>query len=259
MKNKTIFVTALMALLISSQAQAKCEFQRDIDQVLSLNDVELIQILVKAGDLEVHGHANPNEILLTGKACASSADKLDEIQLLAEQQGDKAVLKTLMPSSKNGGWFGKNTYAFLDLKIVLPKTIPLEISDSSGSISISDVASLSLEDSSGHIDIEQVSGDISVDDSSGGIEIEHISGSVKVRDSSGNIDISDVGKDVLIREDSSGNIYIEDVQAGVHIKRDSSGSIYVKDIGGDFRVDRDGSGGIKHKNVSGKISLPADD
>lgn len=259
MKNKTIFSTALLALLFSSQVLARCEFQRDIEQTLPLNDVELIRISAKAGDLEVRGHSNSNDILITGKACASSADKLDKIQLQAEQLGNQAVLKALMPGSKSTSWFGKNAYASLDLKIMLPKTIPLEISDSSGGISISHVASLSLEDSSGDLEIENVSGDVSVEDSSGGIEIEHILGSVKVRDSSGSIDISDIGKDVLISEDSSGDIYIKDVKAGVHIKRDSSGSIYVKDIGGDFRVDRDSSGGIKHKNVSGEVSLPTKD
>jgi len=259
MKNKTIFSTALLAFLFSGQALAKCEFQRDIDQVLSLSDVELIKISVNAGDLEVHGHKSSNEILIKGRACASTAGRLDEIQLQAEQQGNQAEIKTLMPNTKNSSWFGKNAYAFVDLEIMLPKTIALEVSDSSGDLSISHVATLSLEDSSGDLEIAHVSGDLTVDDSSGGIDIEHVLGSVSVSDSSGGIDISDVGKNVLIRADSSGDIYIKNVKAGVHIKRDSSGSIYVKDIGGDFRVDRDGSGGITHKNIGGKIELPTED
>lgn len=261
MKNKTLIITAIIPLTLFAQSQAwgKCEHQRDIDQVLALNDIGQIRISVNAGDLEISGHSNSDQILIKGKACASKANKLDEIRLVAEQQGNTAVIKTLMPDSNSGSWFGKNSYAYMDLDITVPEKMILEVSDSSGDISISHVGSLSLKDSSGDIEIEDISGDVSVDDSSGGIDIEHILGSVTVRDSSGNMDISDVGQQVVINEDSSGNIYIKDVKASVHIKRDSSGSIYVKDIAGDFRVDRDGSGKIKHKDVMGEVSLPSDD
>lgn len=261
MKNKTLIIAAVIPLTLfaQSQAWAKCEHQRDIDLALSVNDIELIQISVNAGDLKIDGHSTTNKILIKGKACASKADSLDGIKLVSEQQGNKAVIKTLMPDSNNFSWFGKNNYAYVDLEITVPEKIGLEVSDSSGSLRISRVGSLSLDDSSGDIDIEHVSGDVSVNDSSGGIEIEHVLGSVTVRDSSGSMDISDVGQQVLVSEDSSGDIHIEDVKSDVLIKRDSSGSIYVRDIAGDFTVGRDGSGGINYKNVQGEVSLPSDD
>ncbi len=261
MKTKTLLIVTTLPLAFLSQAQAweRCEFERDINQTLSLSNAELIKISVNAGGLIINGHSDQNNIVIKGKACASRADKLDEIELLTEQKGETAKIETLMPDSNSGSWFKKNDYAYVNLDITVPDKLKLAVKDSSGGIKISHVGSLSLKDSSGDLDIDHVSGDLSVHDSSGGITIEHVDGTVTLSDSSGSIDISDIEQNVVINNDSSGSIYISNTKAGVHIKHDSSGSIHVQDIAGDFRVDRDGSGQITHKNVQGNISLPADD
>jgi len=259
MNHKAIIYTlALTSSLLASPLYASCQVQRNIDQQLDLDQVELIKISVNAGDLIRSGTESDSRIKLTGKICASSQSRADKIKVLARQDGQTAIIETIMPKSGTN-LFGYHSSSYVDLKIQVPNTIKLSVNDSSGDIEISGVAAVDLKDSSGDIDISHITGDISVHDSSGDIEIEQVQGGIKVRDSSGDIEIENVTRDVLITNDSSGDINIEQTHGNVVVENDSSGSIYVSDIGGNFTVQNDSSGSIQHKNVSGKIRLPADD
>jgi hypothetical protein len=228
-----------------------CDHFADRAAAVSADGAATIRIDAKAGSLRVHG-VEGMEVRASGTACASDEELLDQIQLTADRSGSEVRVVVEIPDS-GGGW---NRQARLDLVVEVPKTIALEVNDTSGAMEVRDVAALEVHDSSGEIEIEDVAGDLRVEDSSGEIDIERVSGEVRIEDSSGEIDIAHVERSVIIERDSSGEIDVAHVKGDVLVERDGSGGIYVEDVGGDFTVERDGSGSIRHRDVAGQVDIP---
>lgn len=68
-----------------------------------------------------------------------------------------------------------------------------------GSLRVTDVASVSLDDGSGSARIANVAGDVRVTDGSGSVDVRQIGGSVVIDDDgSGSIEIREVGGDTAI-------------------------------------------------------------
>lgn len=214
-----------------------CRYTAERSAVVGAERAREVLVDARAGSLRIVGVPGLREVRVRGEACASSRDLLEQIQIEAGASGDAVRVAALIPDNDNRVW-GRNRTAQLDLVVEVPAGMPLDVRDSSGSIDIRDVGSLTLEDSSG------------------GIEISGVQGDVRLTDSSGSIDVRDVSGSVIIERDSSGGISISRVRGDVHVRRDSSGAIEVADVGGDFSVGRDGSGGIRYHDVAGNIDIP---
>ena len=103
----------------------------------------------------------------------------------------------------------------------------LDLDDSSGDITLEHIGgTLRVEDSSGYMRIDGVKGDVSLrdssvtvtEDSSGEIEMHDISGTVHIeRDSSGGISVHDIGGDFVVDRDGSGGIDYRGVKGSVQI------------------------------------------
>ena len=199
----------------------------------------VLKVDARAGNLRVTGRTDITEVRVRGTARASSKGILEDIKLEATRNGNEVTVRALIPEFRDSGW--NNDHALLDLVIETPATLPLDIDDTSGDMTIESVsAKVRIEDNSGNIRVRDT-GDLWISDSSGGIDISGVKGSVD------------------IDEDSSGEIEVYDVTGSVHVGRDSSGSIDVSRVGGDFVVERDGSGSIDYDSVKGKVDVPSKD
>ncbi len=197
---------------------------------LSVGDATSIKVRVEAGSLRIEGRDGLTEVRATGMACAATPEDLARVELTVERVGRELVVETRT----------EDTHGRLDLVLEVPKTLPLDVRDSSGSVKIYDVAGLALRDGSGSIDIDGVTGDVRVRDGSGSVEIIAVGGNVVIEDDgSGGISITDVGRDVLVEDDGSGGIDVADVK-------------------GDFVVRRGGSGHVRHSAVAGRVDIPSD-
>jgi DUF4097 and DUF4098 domain-containing protein YvlB len=263
------------AALTPCVLKAECKFEQNRSGGDDARGVEKVVLVAGAGDLDVRGSESAKRIEAAGKACASSQALLDKIVLKTHREGSTLFIEAIMPELKDVSLFG-STYASLDLKVTLPKNLPVDTQDSSGDAVLENLASLKMLDSSGDltvrnipgaVDLRDSSGDIRVDhvgavtvqDSSGDIELENIAGNVEIpTDSSGEIDIEEVSGNVHIAQDSSGDIEVQNVKGNVSIDADSSGGISVHNVGGDFTVSADTSGGIRNGNVNGRVSVPFD-
>jgi DUF4097 and DUF4098 domain-containing protein YvlB len=238
-------------------------------------DIKRVVVEAGAGDLVVRGGAG-SDVKVDGRACASTAELLDEIKVEIRRDGDTVYVRTVLPEL-SGVLFGFSRYAYLDVTVDVPKTATMKIDDSSGDMRVSDVQGAAITDTSGDQTLEHIAGDLDVTDSSGEIRVTDVRGGLRLRDSSGDIDVDNVQGDVLVTVDSSGDMDIRHVTGGVHIvndssgdieiqdvKRDvlidedSSGGILVRDVGGNFTVGSDGSGGIHYERVAGTVHVPTD-
>lgn len=251
-----------------------CKFKADRAAGIEAGGIEKVFIRAGAGDMKVVGSGKAVRIEARGTACAAKQELLDATQISVRREGNVVYVETTLPQSEDDDKWGNNEYAYIDIGIALPTSIPVEALDSSGDATFEDLKALTLQDSSGDLTINRIAGMTDVSDSSGDIEIE-VAGSVRVQDSSGDIDVDDVHGDVEVAIDSSGDIEIAQVDGSVRVAQDSSGSIraehvkgsvtvdsdssgdiYAGFVGGDFTVNSDSSGSIDHDSITGKITVP---
>jgi DUF4097 and DUF4098 domain-containing protein YvlB len=219
-------------------------------------DIERVVIEAKAGDLDVQG-MDSRDVTVEGRACASSADLLEESQLEIRREGNTVYVRTVLPEIQDS-LFGMGRYAYMDVRIAVPKSATLKIDDSSGDMDVTDVQAATINDSSGDQTLENVAGDLDVSDSSGEIKIIKVGGGLRLRDSSGDVDVDGVQGDVMVEIDSSGDLDIRHVSGGVHVRNDSSGDIEIQDVKRDVLIDEDSSGGIRVQDVGGNFTVGSD-
>lgn len=249
-----------------------CKHQKDIEFVVDASTVSTLFVDVGAGDIEIIGADNSNEVLVKGRACASAERLLDDLDLLQKSQGSEATIYT---ENKNRpfrifSWgFG---YKYIDISLTVPSGLALDVEDGSGAVVISGVSLLKLDDGSGSVRISNISDDVFVDDGSGPVYISDVRGLVSIDDGSGPIHISDVrglvsiddgagdllvtgSDDVRITHDGSGDIEIENIQGNVAIEEDGSGGIDVLNVGGNVSVGDSGSGSVNVNHVAGTTNI----
>lgn len=261
MKKQWILAALLGGMVIPAQADwgNDCEYSRDFKLELDVSDSELLSVVAGAGTLVINGSDDASTVVIDGKACASEEEWLEDSDIRV-REGDTAQIEVELPDIDNGwSFWGGGRYARLDLELVVPKDLALDIQDSSGSMKIRGAGAANIKDSSGSISVRDANGTVQVKDSSGSIGFERINGDVVIlSDSSGSISGSDIRGSVLIKRDSSGSISFKNVARDFTVERDSSGSISADGVGGDFTVLKDGSGGIRSSNVEGCVSVPSD-
>lgn len=251
-----IALPLLLSLAIAvPMAADDCRHTAPRQLAVSSDGVRVVEIRAGAGSLTVQGGAG-SSVRVSGTACSSSADDLEEIRLESSRRGDRLVVEAVFPDSRTWS-FGWNVQRRLDFTVELPAHLPVVIDDGSGSIEVRNVAAVEIEDGSGGIDVRGVAGAVRIDDGSGEIVIRD-AGSVHVNDGSGDIEIRSIRGDVVIEDDGSGGIEIADVTGNVVIENDGSGSIAVRNVGGDFTLRNDGSGGVSVTGVRGRVSIPKD-
>jgi hypothetical protein len=252
-----IALAGLLGLALTPAWGYRCKAQAERSESISAEGVAAVEIFALAGELEVRGDAETGEVRAQGRACVSREDMLPAIGITVRRLADRVQVLAEMPDisgETERRWEGE--LAIMDLEVRLPAGVAVIVHDSSGDLSVRDVASLEVSDSSGEIDIEDVAGDVLVPrDSSGDILMRRV-GAVTIEvDSSGDIRIEDAAS-VTIANDTSGDIALDDVAGDVLIGNDSSGRIAVRNIGGSFVVENDTSGGIRFSNVQGAVSVP---
>jgi len=253
-----------------------CKFRADRAGGVDAKGIEKVVIRAGAGDMKVVGRSNAVRVEARGTACGGKQALVDATQISVRREGAIVYVETTLPQNNDGSWnWGKDEYAYIDIGIALPSNVPVEAIDSSGDTEVEDLASLTLQDSSGDLEIRRIAGAVDVGDSSGDLNLDEV-GSARVRDSSGDIEIENVRSDVdvvsdssgdihitqvggsvRIEQDSSGGIRVEDVKGNVAVDSDSSGDIYAGRVGGEFTVSEDSSGDIDHDSVSGKVTIPS--
>lgn len=250
---KVIAVLAAMTLAVSAEGGVLdgCEHEAAKMAGTAFAGAKSVRVIARAGSLKVTGVDGANQVSVRGRACSSSRSQLEKIDLTVTRSGSEIVVEAVMPSFVIG--YSNNS---LDLEVTMPGGVPLSIEDSSGEMTVENVGSLTIDDSSGGIVVRRIRGNLAIEDSSGAIDVQNVAGDVSVEDSSGDIDVKTVGGNVVVEDDSSGAIDIRGVKKNVTVQHDSSGAIRVADVGGNFTVADDGSGGIEFDRVAGKVKLP---
>lgn len=229
-----ITLSVLPICLLATAAQAdEC---KDINFSLDSADIRTLDVDTGAGYLSIIGTDDTTATIeVQGRACADSRSALDDMDIVYERRGDTWFMET-QNGEQNFSIFSLFDLVYssgIDVDIMVPAGLLLNIDDGSGDIDIRDVrGELNIDDGSGDMQIRDISGPVRIDDGSGDIELRNIESRVEIEDGSGDIYIDRVGGDVIIEDDGSGDIDVRDVR-GDFIARDTgSGDVDFRDIGG---------------------------
>jgi hypothetical protein len=245
------FLTLALASGPTGAWSLNCSHSAERKASIDTSGAERIEIIARAGDLTVRP-ATGSSVVAEGRACASSEAYLAQTQVQTRRQGNVVQVFVQVPDEVTGIAM---LHASLDLTVQVPASLPTEVTDTSGDVTLENVRVTRLTDSSGDITARGLLGDIEISDSSGDIDVEDAAGLVRIVDSSGDIGIHGA-RDVLIPNDSSGDINIERVSGNVRIESDSSGDISIARVGQNVEIVADSTGDVHVSDVKGTVRIP---
>jgi len=237
---------------VSAQHRGDCDVRRTVELDLPVSGISLLEVVAKAGSLDVEGTRGASSVRVSATICASDDDRMEGLDVSLERSGSRAMVETIFPDSRD--W--RDGYARIDLVVSVPMGMDARIDDGSGHAKVSGVGALDMDDGSGHLVLRDIGGELDVKDGSGHVEIYDVDGSVRLDDGSGSITISGVAGDVTL-SDGSGTVDIENVTRDVRVSDKGSGTIDVRNVQGDLSVSGTRRERIRFDNVGGSLDLPA--
>jgi hypothetical protein len=236
---RSILIMAMFTVSLANAAWNEYEEERDLN--LGASGISTLEIEAGAGSLEIVGVPGSNEIVVSATIYVPEKDEdkarkeiKSHLVLSLEKDGDNAVLKSYF--NEYSVSFGDSPH--VQLEVLVPERFGLIIDDGSGSIVVENVSgNIELEDGSGSILMTNVGGDVEIDDGSGSISVEGVRGDLFIGDGSGSIKVREVAGSVTV-DDGSGSINVSDVEKDLIIEEEGSGSLNFSNIGG--RVEKEG-------------------
>ena len=254
----TVGAWLLVSTLLSTNTAAaqsrgdRCEFADEISAELSASESDRLRVSAGAGVLVIEGRTGASGVTVRAMLCASDERTLEEMDVLLDRRGSTMRLETRFPDN---AWRNRR-YASIDLRVEVPMGMDADIEDGSGSMTLSGLGDLRVDDGSGEIHVEGILGSVDIDDGSGEVEIRDVQSDVFVDDGSGSVEIVGVSGSVMV-DDGSGSIDIRDVGRDVIAYEIGSGTIRVTDVEGDFIVRNGRNDRIRHSGVRGEVDIPA--
>lgn len=275
MRMTLAFCTMLLVLPAVAQAdEPQCKASEPRELKLDLAGVKSVLFEVNHHDLHVQGGPGTTGNL-TGRACASSPERLKQLTVTQRKSGDQLIVT--LARKADGFWIG-NTYAYLDIRAAIPATLPVRLDVGSGDADVNGIASLVVDTGSGDVKGRDIKGAVTAKAGSGDIQLERIgalnltsigSGDFRATQvnggaevgvvGSGDLDLIDVAGNVHVGSVGSGDVDVRNTKGSVTVDSIGSGDLTVRDVAGDLTVKRKGSGDVNHSGVRGKTSVPKED
>ncbi len=242
-------VTMLSTISCNSQAAT----WKDIKEIKVDNATKLLAF-TGAGNLIANPVSSSKitvsaKVNVPGDLSEAKAHFADDMQFYIKKSAKKITLK----AGYKKGIPSKHHIGSIDLVINMPKSLYLDLRDTSGDIKISGLQKgLKVLDGSGDLEIVNVKGKTILNDGSGNIKITGGTGKLKLNDGSGNILISK-RKGSIALNDSSGNLDVINHNGSVRLI-DKSGNISLSNIEGNIKI-KDTSGNIELKDIDGNVTF----
>src|SRR5690606_18101418 len=285
---RTLLLACALALPITAYADdADCRHSQPRQLTLDMDGVSRVMFDIGAHKLRLD--ASPGAPgALEGRACASSADWLDDLKIEQRREGDRLHVRLYRDRQVRGIFLGRH-YARLDLSGSVPDNVLVQLSVGSGDARVTGASSMSADVGSGDVEARAIaglvtakvgSGDIELDDigslnvlsiGSGDVEVSQVrgdlevgsigSGDLEVRGIGGNASVGSIGSgdanlyevrgNVSIGSIGSGDVRLHGVGGNVTVNGIGSGDLDARDVGGDLKVASKGSGDVRHEGVAG--------
>jgi hypothetical protein len=258
----------LRSVLVAASAVltlAGCEVNLNSEGIVSretksfmVSGAPEVDVATFDGAIEIHSW-DRDEVEIEIEKRAMEQRIVDEIKVVAEQEGNKIVLKVSGPSryESKGIQIGVNFSPSARLRIALPRQSQLTAKSNDGSITIEDVSGkVTLTTGDGSVGATRVSGELMVRSGDGAIRMDGVEGKLDLETDDGSI-AGEAKPSVLRAHTGDGSIRIE-VHADSHMAEDwdvqtADGSVVLTlpaDFSGEVDVEsRDGAVRASHPAI----------
>lgn len=253
---RRILLAALLLAPLASYAD-ECKYEAPRNLTLDLAGVREVQIELHSHDLHITGNAGAKGGSVTGRACASDKELLDDLTVTQHREGDRLIIEAGNRGRTVISLF-KSSYTSLKLDAQLPSQIPVVLNVGSGDAWVTGMQRLTSKVGSGDLHVNQIAGPFSSSVGSGGVDVHDV-GSLDIGSvGSGDVKVDTVRGDARVGSVGSGDVTIRNVSGSVRVDTLGSGDLGVHDVHGDFSLGAKGSGDVSHSGVQGKVSVPHD-
>ena len=205
-------------VVIAGLALAGCEVNLNSEGIVSRETKRFtvtgtpdVQLDTFEGSIEVHSW-DRNEVEVEIEKRAMEQARVDEMQVTAEQQGNRIVIKVTRPRGDDDSdaiQIGVHFSPTARLRVALPRNSQLTASSNDGPISIEDVVGkLTLRTNDGSVRGSRIGGEILVRSGDGSIRFDRAEGKIDLETADGSITLE--GKPAALRaRTSDGAIRVE--------------------------------------------------
>ena len=247
-------LASLLLLPLAAHAE-DCKFQAPRNLQLDLSGVRSVQIDLRSHDLHLRGDSTVRGGELTGRACASSQELLDDLVVTQRRQGDVLIVEA---GRDHSHWSFGHSYTDLQLNLKLPPAMPVTLNDGSGDAWVDGMTQLDAHVGSGDLHVQNIEGTLKASIGSGNLDADHV-GSVDLGSvGSGDFKGEEIKGDVRVGSIGSGDVAVKNVGGSVRVDTIGSGDLTARDVGGDLSLGAKGSGDVNYSGVRGKVSVPRD-
>jgi hypothetical protein len=225
-------------------------------------------IETERGDVSVHA-GEGNDMRVSAKESASEStksaadDDMRNVDVVVEHTGNTYHVHPMRQEAHGGR-------VSVDLDVVLPKTVNLEVNSGHGDIDISGVAgSSTIRSGSGDVELKDLGSDVTVDLQKGDLKISGVVGNVMITGRGDDLDLENITGDATIQAAFVGTINARNVakmlrcvspwadltvtKLNGHLEADS-GDIQITDATGPMKLVTHNKD-IDVTNVTGKIEI----
>ncbi len=184
------------AALLATVSLAACEVNLNSEGIVSretksfsVSGAPEVQLDTFDGSIEIHSW-DRDEVEVEIERRAMDQKLVDEMQVSAEQHGDRIVVKVTRPSRREseGIQVGVHFSPTARLRVALPRKSQITASSGDGSIAVEDVSGkITLNTSDGSVRGSRLSGEIFVRSGDGSITMDRIEGKLDLETDDGRI------------------------------------------------------------------------
>jgi DUF4097 and DUF4098 domain-containing protein YvlB len=190
MHGRSLFVAAAVLAFAGCEVNLNSEgiVSREV-KTFTVSGLPDVRVETFDGSIEIHSW-DRNEVEIEVEKRAMEQSLVDEMTIVAEQQGNTIVLKVTGPSryESRGIQIGVSFSPSARLRIAIPRASQIDAKSNDGSIIIDDVTGkVTLTTGDGSVRLTRVSGDITVRSGDGAIRMDAVEGRLDLETDDGSI------------------------------------------------------------------------
>lgn len=231
--------------------------QRTEQHALALTSGGTLRVDVRCGAVRVRSSdVEDASVTATIKACAKDEEAAKELlgrTHLSLDDGTGEVRLVGATKDEERLHFGSYSTPTIDLEIVVPSSVKLDVTTGSGDIRAEGkgYADARLVSSYGAVSISGVRGNVEAKSSSGDVSVDDAKGSFcSLHSSYGAVSVTRVEADEILAETSSGNVKAADLKAARIALESGYGDIDMKQLDG-LLVAKSASGSVRGRDLTG--------
>jgi hypothetical protein len=191
-----LFILTLVMLLGGGDCQEFAERSAAVPAA----GVTRVVIFGRAGFLHIEGRSGAKEIRATGRACAAIEELLVGIRLSSSRAGSEVTINATVPDQEES-FFAASPR--LDFTVTLPRGMAVDVVDTTGELTIGDVANVRIAGKKG-----------------GAIKVRNVKRNVLIESAGlGDVSVSDVGGDFTLETRGRGSLDYKRVAGRVSLPR----------------------------------------